>query len=133
MGGSGSGACPDVLWMCDCGHHSQGRCASSEFRETHIWVTTRGGVSAGPSWCHAGVWTTSRSQCPPLVDTRSDQRGNPAATYASRAGRGGTGRTAASFGLEAADLDIWVSFNFIPGVAMMHVIVSTPNPCLASF
>ena len=36
MGGSGSGACPDLLWMCDRGHHSQGRCASSEFRETQV-------------------------------------------------------------------------------------------------
>ena len=42
--------------------------------------------------------------------------------------QGGAGRTAASFGLEAAALDIWVSFNFIPGVSVMHVIVPTPQP-----
>ena len=42
--------------------------------------------------------------------------------------QGEAGRTAASFGLEAAALDIWVSFNFIPGVSVMHVIVPTPQP-----
>lgn len=106
MGGSGSGTRPDVLWMCDRGHHGQGRCTSSELGRHTSGSPPKVRCQQGPADVMWGFGPLLAPSALPWTHgvTREETRWPPMPPE-----QGGAGRTAALFGLEAASLDIWVS------------------------